>query len=84
MTAKKTSKKKRVAPKKKKVAKPASPANAAKKARAAGNDPKRVATILAKLDEAYPNALCELKHQNPFQLLDQPWKSFAATSAALR
>jgi endonuclease-3 len=69
MTAKKTSKKKRVAPKKKKAAKPASASKAAKKARAAGNDPKRVATILAKLDEAYPNALCELKHANPFQLL---------------
>jgi endonuclease III len=69
MTAKKTSQKKRVAPKKKKAAKPAGAAKAAKKARAAGNDPKRVATILAKLDEAYPSALCELKHENPFQLL---------------
>jgi len=34
-----------------------------------GTDPKRVAAILAKLDEAYPDATCELKHQNPFQLL---------------
>jgi len=34
-----------------------------------GTDPKRVATILAKLDEAYPNATCELRHENPFQLL---------------
>lgn len=25
--------------------------------------------ILAKLDEAYPNATCELRHDNPFQLL---------------
>jgi len=24
---------------------------------------------LAKLDEAYPNATCELKHENPFQLV---------------
>src|SRR5580700_9666284 len=32
-------------------------------------DPKRVAAILAKLDEAYPNASCELKHEQPFQLL---------------
>jgi endonuclease-3 len=32
-------------------------------------DPKRVATILAKLDEAYPDASCELKHEQPFQLL---------------
>lgn len=35
----------------------------------AGTDPKRVAAILEKLDEAYPNATCELKHENPFQLL---------------
>jgi endonuclease III len=34
-----------------------------------GTDPKRVAAILAKLDEAYPAATCELKHDNPFQLL---------------
>lgn len=32
-------------------------------------NPKRVAAILAKLDEAYPAATCELKHENPFQLL---------------
>jgi endonuclease-3 len=37
--------------------------------RAAGTDPKRVAAILAKLDEAYPDATCELKHDNAFQLL---------------
>ncbi len=36
---------------------------------AAGTDPKRVAAILAKLDEAYPAATCELKHENAFQLL---------------
>jgi endonuclease-3 len=35
----------------------------------AGRDPKRVAAILAKLDEAYPEATCELKHGNAFQLL---------------
>lgn len=40
-----------------------------KKARAAGTDPKRVAAILARLDEAYPAANCELKHENAFQLL---------------
>jgi endonuclease III len=47
------------------------PAKAAKVAKAvgAGSDPKRVATILAKLDEAYPEATCELKHENAFQLL---------------
>jgi endonuclease III len=34
-----------------------------------GTDPKRVAAILAKLDEAYPAANCELRHENAFQLL---------------
>jgi endonuclease III len=34
-----------------------------------GTDPKRVAAILAKLDEAYPAANCELRHANAFQLL---------------
>jgi len=34
-----------------------------------GTDPKRVSAILQKLDEAYPEATCELKHDNPFQLL---------------
>ena len=37
--------------------------------RAAGTDPKRVAAILAKLQEAYPEATCELKHEDAFQLL---------------
>ena len=47
------------------------PAKAAKVAKAVGpgTAPKRVAAILAKLDEAYPNAVCELKHENAFQLL---------------
>ena len=49
----------------KKAAKP----KAAKPAKVAGTDAKRVAAILAKLDEAYPNATCELKHENAFQLL---------------
>jgi endonuclease-3 len=42
-----------------------------KRSGAAGKstDPKRVAAILAKLDEAYPAANCELKHENAFQLL---------------
>ena len=44
-------------------------AKARKKDRRAGTDPKRVAAILAKLDEAYPNATCELNHKNAFQLL---------------
>ena len=37
--------------------------------KAPGTGRKRVAAILAKLDEAYPEATCELKHENPFQLL---------------
>jgi endonuclease III len=47
------------------------PAKAAKVAKTvgAGTDPKRVAAILVKLDEAYPEAVCELKHENAFQLL---------------
>src|ERR1700694_1438789 len=47
------------------------PAKAAEVARTVGRgtDPKRVAAILAKLDEAYPEAVCELKHENAFQLL---------------
>ena len=44
-------------------------AKAPKQGRPAGTDPKRVAAILAKLDEAYPNATCELNHTNAFQLL---------------
>lgn len=32
-------------------------------------NPKRVAAILARLDEAYPEAICELKHANPLQLV---------------
>jgi endonuclease III len=66
---KKTTTKKKPASAKPKSAKPAKAAKASKPGRAAGTDPKRVAAILAKLDEAYPNATCELKHENAFQLL---------------
>jgi len=34
-----------------------------------GPNPDRVRIILKKLQEAYPDAVCELKHQNAFQLL---------------
>jgi endonuclease-3 len=34
-----------------------------------GTDPRRVGAILGGLDEAYPDATCELKHRSPFQLL---------------
>jgi endonuclease-3 len=44
-------------------------ARAVKMPQAAGTDPKRVSAILTKLDEAYPEATCELKHENAFQLL---------------
>lgn len=55
----------------KKLAKKAKPAKptAKKPSGATGTDPKRVAAILAKLDEAYPNATCELNHHNAFELL---------------
>lgn len=66
----------RMTKKKKGAAKPASrpkPKAAAKRVagskKAGGTDPKRVAEILAKLDEVYPAAACELKHDNAFQLL---------------
>jgi endonuclease-3 len=66
---KKSPKKKKSAATKAKAAKSAKPVKTGKPARAAGTEPKRVAAILAKLDEAYPNATCELKHENAFQLL---------------
>ena len=64
------SRKKRSAPRKQRV-RSKKPATAGKvgKAVARGTDPRRVAAILAKLDEAYPAATCELKHENAFQLL---------------
>jgi len=65
----KKSSKKRTGTAKTRSAKAVKSAKAAKPARAAGADPRRVAAILAKLDEAYPNAACELKHENAFQLL---------------
>ena len=66
---KKRSTKTKSASSKTKAAKPTKPAKSPKPARAGGTDPKRVAAILAKLDEAYPNATCELKYENAFQLL---------------
>ncbi|HEY2462091.1 MAG TPA: endonuclease III [Candidatus Acidoferrum sp.] len=47
------------------------PAKAAKVKKIVGEGAshKRVAAILALLDEAYPLATCELKHENAFQLL---------------
>lgn len=72
MPPKKMNKKKKAPPKKPAAAKSKRPANrpsVSMKTVAARTDPRRVAAILAKLDEAYPNATCELKHENAFQLL---------------
>lgn len=71
MPTKKLNKKKKALAKKASGAKPARATKGAGGATkpAAGTDPKRVAAILAKLDEAYPDATCELKHDNAFQLL---------------
>ena len=41
----------------------------AKSGKSDGIDPKRVTAILAGLQEAYPEATCELKHENAFQLV---------------
>ena len=66
--------KKKKAADKKSGAKPKVKAAAARTGKPAAKtadstNPKRVAAILQKLDEAYPDATCELKHANPFQLL---------------
>src|SRR5260370_34134208 len=66
---KKSSTKKGPASTKSKAKRSLKTAKAGKPAGAVGADPKRVAAILAKLDEADPNATCELKHENAFQLL---------------
>jgi endonuclease-3 len=68
-TKKKTTAKKKPASARPRTAKPAWARKATKPGRAAGTEPERVAAILAKLDEAYPEATCELNHKNPFQLL---------------
>jgi len=52
-----------------KKTKPGKPAAKKSPGAGAGTDPKRVTAILAKLDEAYPNATCELNHHNAFELL---------------
>ena len=43
--------------------------SAGKKKARKGTDPVRVRAILKGLDAAYPAAECELRHENPFQLL---------------
>ena len=66
---KKKSIQKKVVRAKAKAPKPSHATKVAKPVRAAGTDPKRVTAILTKLDEAYPNATCELNHNNAFELL---------------
>lgn len=73
MPTRKPKQKRKTLPKRAGTAKPARAAKSAaiakKTAGGAGVDPKRVAAILTKLDEAYPDANCELRHENAFQLL---------------
>ena len=72
MPTKRMNKTTKRAARKAKASKPAKSAKRAKSGKVAleaGSEPKRVARILAKLDEAYPAASCELKYANPFQLL---------------
>ena len=59
---KRTSRAPKVAPKKPARKQP-------RPSRAPGTNPKRVRSILAKLDEAYPDVTCALQHRNTFQLL---------------
>jgi endonuclease III len=66
MPAKKNSVAKKTAPAR---TKPAKATGKKKPISGAGTNPRRVSAILEKLDEAYPEAHCELKHENPFQLL---------------
>ena len=66
---KKKSAQKKTVRTKAKAPKPPKAKRGAKLTRGAGTDPKRVAAILAKLDEAYPDATCELNHKNAFELL---------------
>ena len=68
-TKKKPAARKKTSRAKPKAAKKAKKPRAGKPGQAGGTDPRRVAAILAKLDQAYPDAACELKHENAFQLL---------------
>jgi endonuclease-3 len=56
-------------PSKTKSAKPKARKPAAKAPTGVKTDAKRVSAILKGLNEAYPNAVCELNHENAFQLL---------------
>jgi endonuclease-3 len=69
MPKKPTNTKKKLSAKRPNSIKPAKPAPKSSPRSALGTDPKRVTQILAKLEEAYPTATCELTHANAFQLL---------------
>jgi endonuclease-3 len=56
-------------PSKTKSVKPKARKPAAKASTSVKTDAKRVSAILKGLDTAYPNAVCELNHENAFQLL---------------
>src|SRR3989338_9539620 len=51
------------------AARVASPAHKKKKANSVGQDPARIKELLNRMEKAYPDAKCALKHTNPFQLL---------------
>jgi endonuclease-3 len=55
----------------KKSPKKTAPAKSGGSARPSRGDlaPERIAAILARLDEAYPNAVCALDHRTPWELL---------------
>jgi endonuclease-3 len=55
--------------KKQKASKPKAKKTSVKSTPGVRTDVKRVAAILRGLDETYPNANCELNHENAFQLL---------------
>jgi len=59
------------------------PKSGAKTSSNRGTNPARVRAILKGLDEAYPKATCELKHQNAFQLLIATILSAQCTDAVV-
>ena len=61
--------KRKAKPVKKPASKNKTTAASSKTGKPGGIDPKRVGAILAGLDESYPEATCELKHENAFQLV---------------
>src|SRR5580693_1722448 len=56
-------------PVRKAVSKPAVKASSKTTSTRGDLAPERIAAILARLDEAYPNAVCALNHRTPWELL---------------